>query len=869
MTSSYRSESSAVVCTREIAQLVKALELDLDSGLSEVEAKHRKEFFGPNLLRSKKPARLIAILWQQLKSVVVLLLVVAATVSFVLGDWVEGLAILAVLVINSALGFTMELRAVRSMEALRKMGRTKSTVIRDGQPEVVDSEDIVPGDIVTLEAGDVVTADIRLLEANQLSVDESALTGESLPVEKRDVLLSGEVPIAERINMLFKGTSLSNGSAQGVVVSTGMSTELGLIAKLTEEAVDEETPLEKRLDKLGQRLAVLSMAIVFVIGVVGYLMGKDLFLMLETAIALAVATIPEGLPIVATIALAKGMFRMSRQNALINRLSAVESLGATSVILSDKTGTLTRNKMVVSAIETASGFYSVKASGPKNEYSIHEGSNLKIPTSLPEVYMVIRIGVLCSNASLSYEEDQESIGDPMEVALLEVGRGYGLERKNLLKEMPEVSEEAFDPISRMMATVHNNKGKLLVAVKGAPEAVISSSKRIFVDGNPRPFEAEEKETWQRKNTNLASMGLRVLGMGFKEQSSSAHTSYEDLVFVGLVGLSDPPREGVLQAIESCHRAGIRVIMVTGDQEATAKSIGAQIGIDGDEIYSRVSPEQKLRIVQKHQEAGAVVAMTGDGVNDAPALKKADIGIAMGERGTQVARDASDMILKDDNFVTIVSAILQGRIVFSNIRRFVVYLLSCNISEVMVILAATISFLPLPLLPIQILFLNLVTDVFPALALGMGEGDPSYLKRPPRKSKEPVLTKSHWIQIVVYGGLITFAVLGAFWGGMRYLGYGVDKAVTVSFSTIAFAQLFHVFNMRDLRSHVFNNDITRNPFVWGAVVLCTILIYGSIEIEVMREVMSLVRLTALDWVWVMAWSLVPLLFIQIFNLVRKV
>lgn len=848
-------------------QLLVQLQSSLELGLTSQVAQTRYLEFGPNILRSHKAKSVFALIWQQFKSVIVLLLFVAGVASFLLNEWLEGVAIFAVLVINSFIGFIMEFQATRSMEALRKLGRTKTTVIRDGLQITIDSEKLVPGDIVLVEGGDVVTVDMRLLEASRLFADESSLTGESLPVEKHVKKIVGDYPIAERENMLFKGTSVTNGSGKGLVVATGMRTELGRIAELTIAAEDEITPLEKRLDKLGQRLIVFSLFLVTVIGVMGALAGKDFLLMFETAVALAVATIPEGLPIVATIALARGMWRMSKHNALVNKLSAVETLGATTVIFTDKTGTLTENQMSVSVVVTGEGSFSfVKKSNNEKTGIFRE--NLPVEAGLfPGLSQAIKIGVLCNNAALSQDSKLKDVGDPMEVALLRAGRLNGLERAALIKDYPEVFEEAFDPKIRMMATIHRLSGESFVAVKGAPESVIEHAQ--WQQGQAeKELSEQDKVFWLEENQRLAQQGYRVLGLGYKTTSENVEQPYEKLVFVGLVAFSDPPRLGVKESIRMCHQAGIKVLMITGDQAATAKSIGGQIGLKPDGIYSRVSPEQKFNLIQEQQSLGEVVAMTGDGVNDAPALKKADIGIAMGERGTQVAREASDLILKDDNFNTIVEAIYQGRVVFSNIRRFVLYLLSCNISEVLIVFGATIFNAPLPILPLQILFLNLVTDVFPALALGMGQGDKSYLKNPPRNPKEPILTRDHWWQIFGFGMIITFSVLFSFWGAYRWLKVDDSTAVSISFMTLALAQVFHVFNMRSFRSRLFLNDITKNPYVWGAVLICGLLLYASIYIEFFREVLSLSVLNIKEWIWVSFWSLVPLLLGQILIVFRS-
>ncbi len=869
--------------SRSADDLARELEVDPERGLSSDEAARRLREHGPNQLREHEERSAWEILVDQFRSLIILLLGAAALLSFVFGGALEGVAIVAVLVINAAIGFATELRAVTSMEALRELGSTEARVLRDGQPRVVPARDLVPGDVVLLEGGDVVTADLRLLEANRVEADESALTGESTPVEKQVEPAPGDAPISERRSMLYKGTAVTRGSGSGVVVATGMETELGHISELVEEAEEDVTPLEERLHLLGQRLVWVTLGLAALVAGSGIATGKDLLLIVETAIALAVAAIPEGLPIVATIALARGMWRMARRNALVDRLSAVETLGSTSVILTDKTGTLTRNQMGVERLSLPSGDWT-----PSEEPD--EGAR-----------EAIRIGVLCNNAALPDEEageDAEPAGDPTEVALLEAGRSLGMEREELLELWPEVREEAFDSETKMMATVHRRPERdgLLVAVKGAPEAVLEASERVRTGEGTAPLDEEERRRWERLNGELGEEGLRVLALATREADDREASPYRELTFLGLVGLLDPAREDVRPSLEACRRAGVRVVMVTGDQGPTARYVARAVGLAGDDdatdvvdatdlgelseadagrrralleapIFARISPAQKLDLLALHQEAGNVTAMIGDGVNDAPALKKADIGVAMGKRGTQVAREAADMVLQDDRFGTIVTAIEHGRAIFDNIRKFVVYLLSCNVSELMVVTLATLAGAPLPLLPLQILFLNLVTDVFPALALGVGEAAEGILERPPREKEEPILETRHWWSLGGYGAVITASVLTAFWLALGPGGMGEARAVTVSFLTLALAQLWHVLNMTEAESGLFRNEVTRNPWIWGALVLCVGLILGATYLPVISGVMGLLDPGAAGWRIVVPFSLVPLAAGRIFTALR--
>jgi len=874
--------------------LVAELAADVERGLEGRDVRRRRGHFGPNCIRSRAAASPWAVAAEQFRSLMVALLAAAAIVSFAYGDLVEGIAILAVIVINATIGFVTEMRAIRSMEALERLGSVSARVRREGEVTELDAHELVPGDIVVVDAGDVISADLRLVESNRLQADESALTGESVPVGKSSEAVEAEAPLAERASMLFKGTAVTRGSGEGLVVATGMATEVGLISSLAESAEESATPLEKRLDQLGRRLVVVTLAIAAFVAVSGILGGRDLKIMLETAIALAVATIPEGLPIVATTALARGMLRMARRNALINRLSAVETLGATSVIAVDKTGTLTENRMTVRAIELAAGGVEVTGGAMSREGELRVGGEPVGPDDLPALPAALRVGVLCNNASLADgEEGLSATGDPMEVALLVAARKAGLTREGVLAGMEEVREEAFDPESNMMATVHRHEGGFCAAIKGAPEAVLRVSSRVVTGEGERALGEDERQQWLERNSELARAGMRVLGLARRDLDEPEGALYEDAAFLGLVGLIDPPREEAREAIAQCRRAGIEFIMMTGDQPLTALAIARDVGLAAEgtdesavmegrdlrdfeqmdagarertreiQILARVSPEQKLKLIALHQSAGEIVAMTGDGVNDAPALQKADIGIAMGGRGTQVAREAADMVLRDDRLETIVAAVEQGRVIFDNIRRFVLYLLSCNISEVLVVSLAAMAGMPLPILPLQILFLNLVTDVFPALALGVGEGDAHVMRRRPRDPAEPVMTRRHWIDLAVFGAIITIATLGALAMARRWLGLDDRQAVTVSFLTLAAAQLWHVFNMRDRDAGVLRNEITRNLWVWGALALCIGLLVAALGIPGLASILHAAWPGAGGLLVALGMSLLPLLAGQVY------
>ncbi|MEZ5318524.1 MAG: cation-transporting P-type ATPase [Vicinamibacterales bacterium] len=859
---------------RPWADVARGLGVSREHGLAEAEAAARRHEVGTNRLREPRRTGVLEVLVNQFRSVILLLLAGAAGISAVLGDWVETAAIVAVIVLNAAIGFVTEWQAVRSMEALRRLERVHARVRRGGRVLELPADQLVPGDFILIEGGDVVTADLRVVEASKLQVDESLLTGESLPVGKRPDPVARDAGVADRTAMLFKGTLVTRGSGEGLVVATGMRTELGTIASLTAEARQASTPLERRLERLGQRLIVVTLGIAAAVAVAGVLAGRPVGLMVETAIALAVAAIPEGLPIVATLALARGMLRMAHRNAIVQRLSAVETLGATSVICTDKTGTLTRNELTVTHVWTAAGLARMP-----------EETGELAPAARARVEPVLVAGALCNNAAVG--PDGASVGDPLEAALLRAATIAGVDRAALLRERPEAREEAFDPGTKMMATFHRAGGAAYtIAVKGAPEAVFEACATVAAPDGDRPMDVGERAEWLARVDELADDGCRVLALADGRTSDATASPYHGLRLLGLIGFLDPPRHDATAALAACRRAGIQVVMVTGDQPRTARSIARAIDLAGEDgvevlrgedipriagqpdalrrarIFARVTPRQKLDLIEAFQRAGHVVAMTGDGVNDAPALKKADIGVAMGRRGTQVAREAADMVLEDDAFDTIVAAIRQGRAIFGNIRRFVVYLLSCNISEVLLIAAASATTAPLPILPLQILFLNLVTDVFPALALGLGEGAAGIMTRPPRPATEQILMRDHWIAMAGWAALITASVAGAFWLALARLHLPEPEAVTVSFLTLAFAQLWHVFNTRGPRSRLLRNDVVGNPWVWGALALCTLLLVAAVFVPPFARLLRVASPGAAGWLVVVAMSLAPVLAGQI-------
>ncbi|MDH5619253.1 MAG: cation-transporting P-type ATPase [Gammaproteobacteria bacterium] len=868
-----QSNRSLSAWGKSVDDVLQELAVDATRGLDDDVAHSRRHEYGRNQFRVAQQRHLLAILVDQFRSVVIVLLVGAGVLALLFSDFAEAVAIFTVILINSTIGFLTEWRATRSMEALRRLARVSCVLLRAGAVRRVMAEELVPGDIVVLEAGDLVPADLRLLEAAKLNANESTLTGESLPVQKHTDPIPVDAVVMERRNMVFKGTAITRGSGRGVVVSTGMRTEFGKIFEQVSLAEAQQTPLEKRLDALGRRLAWAVIAIGGLIAIGAILAGRDIFLAIEVAIALSVAAIPEGLPIVATIALGRGMWRMAKRNALITRLSAVETLGATSVILTDKTGTLTENRMSVTTVLLRA-----------NDIVMEEPVDSVSAALLDEL---LTMAALCNNSTLQRtgESGTDTVGDPTEVALLDAAARRGIRREKLLEQMPEVHEDAFDPDSKRMATVHAHDGSYIVAVKGAPEAILPLCQVVRTGDGTQPLDDKELRDWSDRVDHLCGRGLRTIAIAGKSVSTPDSDPYSGLVFHGIVGLEDPAREGIGDAIKRCHDAGVSVVMVTGDHARTARNIAAKIGIAGEadhagrflggdvvdrlfeenndqellaaRVFSRVTPEQKLKLIDLYQRHEHVVAMTGDGVNDAPALKKADIGIAMGLRGTAVAKEAAAMVLQDDDFNTIVGAIEQGRAIFENIRKFAVYLLSCNISEVLIVSLAIVAGAPLPLLPLQILFLNLVTDVFPALALGVGSGRTSLMTKKPRPSGERILMRRHWVEIGLYGAVMACIVLAAMAISLTVLGFDYLKSMTVAFCTLAFAQLWHVFNMRGNLRQLVNNEITRNKWIWMALMLCVVLVLAAVYLPVLRDIMKLSDPGMAGWLLITTASLVPL------------
>ena len=851
-------------------------------GLSEAEAAARLARWGPNVLRAAPAASAWKILLAQLRGFVVLLLVAASALALATGDPLDAAAIGVVLLINTGLGFVMELRARRTMEGLLRLEVPHATVMREGRRRDVGAEAVVPGDVIVVEAGTRLPADARVLAGTELRTEEAALTGESLPVEKRAEPAPADAPLADRRTMLYRSTLAVDGHGLAVVVATGMRTEVGRIGALVGGVADEPAPLERRLDALGRRLAWVAVAAAGAVALLGFVRGAPAALAVETAVALAIAAVPEGLPAVSTIALAVGVRRMARRRALVRRLPAVEALGSVTVVCTDKTGTLTAGEMTATEVWAGGRAYRATGAGYAPEGKILLGAEEARPGEGDALHAALRIGALANRADLEEHAGGWRIhGDPTEAALLVLARKGGVDRDAMLRAAPEAGEVPFTSARMWMASFHREGTDGLTAlVKGAPRVVIDRCARLLTDAGPVPLDERRRRAALEWNDAAAARGLRVLAMAYAPEVASAREAEVDgLVLAGLVGMMDPPAAGVPETIATLRSAGMRTVMITGDQRATAVAVARDLGLmrpgdealDGGEIdrlgddelqaragrvgvYSRVSPEAKLRIVSALRREGEVVAMLGDGVNDAAALKRADIGVAMGVRGTDMARDAAGIVLQDDRFPTIAAAVEEGRVVFDNIRKFVFYLFSCNAAEVLVLLVAGIVGLPLPLLPLQILWMNIVTDTFPALALAVEPGEKDVMRRPPRDPQAAILSRGFLLGVGFYGGLMTAATLAAFVWGLR--AGELSRAMAMSFTTLGFAQILHLGNARSRRAVLGFRAATANAFALGAVALTIGLQLLALYFEPLRGLLGLASLGLAEWAVVLPLAAVP-------------
>ena len=858
--------------TKTPDQVMSDLESDQRKGLSSSQAEQRLAKYGPNRLEGAKKESLAVRFLNQMKDPMIIVLLIAAVLSLISSggeEWIEAVIILVIVIVNACISISQENSAEKALEALQKMSAPLAKVLRDGQIVRLETDKLVPGDIITLEAGDLVPADARILECANLKADESAMTGESVPVNKQAIdSLPEETALGDRKNMVISSTVITNGRATCVVTSTGMETEVGRIAQMLTTEDDNQTPLQKKMAEISKTLSIICLAVCVVMFGVGLLHGMELLEIFMTAVSLAVAAIPEGLAAVVTIVLALGVQRMVKRNAIIKKLPAVETLGCASVICSDKTGTLTMNKMTVVDVWTAAE---------------------------DERALALTIGSLCNDTVLTYDENggPKTAGDPTETAFVDIAVKEGLDKNEIEKTMPRVAELPFDSDRKLMSTVHPFEGKYRVMVKGAPDVLL---RRCNIDKATADAAVE-------KNEEMASRALRVLGVAYKDvEAVPAELTTESLetglTFVGLVGMIDPPRMEVKQAVAECYAAGIRPVMITGDHKLTAVAIAKELDIfrDGDmaitgedldamdqptleqnveryAVYARVSPEHKMRIVQAWQSKGRVVAMTGDGVNDAPALKVADIGCAMGITGTDVAKGAADMILTDDNFATIVHAVEQGRGIYANIKKSIQYLLSCNIGEIITIFVATaLNFHQMPLVPIQLLWLNLVTDSLPALALGMEPVEAGIMKQKPRDPKASIFANGFAVSMVFYGVLVGVITLLAYALGEYVMS---DPAVadgtanTMAFATLVFCELTRAFAVRSERLSIFQIGLFSNKTMNKAFLIGLVLQLAVLLIPPLQSIFSITSLTAPEWVVVVCLGLVPLVLSEITKAVNRV
>lgn len=869
--------------------VLRDLNVSGQHGLFAEEAQKRIEQYGYNKLTSKKKKTFFQVFLEQFKSFMILILLVAAIISGITGvvsgeGLLDTFVILGILILNALIGAIQEKKAEASLEALQKMSAPVSKVMRNGAMTQIPTQELVPGDIVVLETGDVVPADLRLIKAVNLKIQESALTGESVPVEKQTDIIEGDnVPLGDRTNMAFTTGLITYGRGRGVVVTTGMQTEVGNIANMIQHTADTETPMKIRLEKLGKTLGIAALAICAVIFVVGILYGNSVLKVFMTAVSLAVAAIPEGLPAISTVVLAIGVQRMVKKNAIIRTLPSVETLGSATVICSDKTGTLTQNKMTVVEL-----------------YADHTGKSLENEqTTLTETEKhLLTIAVSANDAHLSIQADGKatSTGDPTETALIDIGYMFGLNKNELKATFQRVAEIPFDSKRKRMATVNQQTSTSFhVNVKGGLDEVLSVCDKIYLDGMIQDLTQKDIDNIKEANHRMASSALRVLAMAFKEldalPSDADTTPLEShLVFVGLCGMIDPARPEAIDAVEKCLTAGIRTVMITGDHKVTALAIARKIGIfkEGDEaitgteleqlsdddlyknvhrfsVYARVAPEHKVRIVKAWQRHQEVVAMTGDGVNDAPALKQADIGAAMGIVGTDVAKDASDVILTDDNFATIVSAVEEGRRIYDNILKAIQFLLSTNVGEIFLLLITSIFNMGIPLLPIHILWVNLVTDSLPALALSVDPAEKDIMKRKPRNPKVGFMTRSMIWRTLYQGIMIGSIPLVAFLIGLRDGGETLGQ--TMAFASLVFAQLIHVRNLHsNTRSSFAVNPLKNIPLI-GAIFVSAALMLIVLLVAPIRETFGLVTMDSAHWWLVIGLSLIPIVVVDLFKLFK--
>ncbi len=870
-------------------------------GLSPEEAEKRLAEYGPNELRAAKKISPWLIFVSQFKNLMIIILLVAVALSAALGDWVEAVVIFIIVFFAAGLGFIQEYRAEKSLEALKKMAAPTATVFRGGKQIELPARDMVPGDVFLIQTGDRMPADGRLLEAVNLKAEEASLTGESVPVEKTAAPVPGEASIGDRRNLVFAGTAASYGRGRAVAVATGMATEFGKIATLLQEVKEEQTPLQINLERMGRYIAVGALALTAVLAILGVVRGNEPLEMLLWGVSLAVAAVPEALPAVVTISLSLGVQRMARRHALVRRLPAVETLGCTNYICSDKTGTLTQDQMTVRRILADLHQYGVKGTGyePRGDF-LRDGLVVDV-NALPALQKLFVVGALCNDTRLVQENGAWDVkGDPTEGALIVLAAKAGISQEKLNQEMPRVHEIPFSSESKRMTTVHQTKDGKTAMAKGAAEVILDACSYIYLDGKEKKLTAEERKTVLSVAQNMADDALRVLGLAYKNVPDKASNTeiQNDMVFVGMVGMIDPPRVEVKAAIKECDQAGIKTVMITGDHKATAVAIARELGIlkkglalsgaevdklsqqefedkvEKIEVYARVSPEHKLRVIEALGKKGHVVAMTGDGVNDAPALKRADIGIAMGITGTDVTKEAANMVLTDDNFASIVAAVEEGRGIFANIKKYLIYLLSANLGEIF-LMSTVILLGPLmgltagvvPLVAVQVLFVNLATDGLPAIALSVDPPEPDLMQRKPRPRKQSLFTPNVLGYLLTAGLWTTAVSLASFLWSMK-TGHPVNEAQSLCFVTLIFVEFFNALNCRSLDHSIFQIGFFKNKWLLLSIIGQIPLVLAIVYWAPLQTAFKTHALTGQEWAIALGLSSTIFFSMELFKFIKR-
>jgi len=885
-----------------VEEVAVGLGTNLSDGLSEAEAESRREEFGPNLLKEKKGRAPLTIFFEQFRDFIIWVLIGAALVSGVLKEWVDALVIIAIVVLNAVLGFIQEFRAEKSLAALKKLSSPTSRVIRNRQHSIISSSELVPGDVVELESGDHIPADCRLVwHTSNFSVQEASLTGESNPVLKTGIALEEkDIPLSDRANMVYMGTSVVAGKAKVVVIDTGMKTELGKIAGMIQEIKHESTPLQRKLEEFSRFIVRFCFFLVGLVFLLEWLRGGRMMDVFLTAVSLAVAAIPEGLPAVVTVVLALSVQRMIKRNALIRKLPSVETLGCATVICSDKTGTLTKNEMTVQKLFASGLVFSVTGVGYEPEGGFLSDGRQVDPDGNPQLQSLLQAAVLCNGAQLVRGGAGYSIvGDPTEAALLTAAAKAGIWKEPEEARFVFVDEIPFDSERKKMTVIRRSGERIIAFTKGAPEGLLEDCRFVENNGAVRPISAGDRQRILDANDEFAGEAMRVLAvachdMGPSSGSYKTELAEKDLTFLGLIAMIDPPRAEVKEAVAKCRQAGIKTVMITGDHKNTAAAIARELGFyregslafSGEEldalseealldrveqisVYARVSSEHKLKVVRAWRRNGEIVAMTGDGVNDAPAVKEADIGVAMGIAGTDVTKEVSDMVITDDNFTSIVSAIEEGRGIYDNIKKFVHYLLSCNTGEILVMFTAALTGLPVPLLPIHILWINLVTDGLPALALGVEPIESNVMYRLPRKTNEPVVTGKRAFLMLAQGVFIAACSLLAFILVLFVEEGGIGRARTAAFIVLACSQLFHSFNCRSMTKSIFELGIFSNNKLVLAALVSFLLQVAVAYFPFGQRIFRTEALGGFDWLMVLVISSFPLWAMEICKIfIRK-